>query len=187
MEKPSGYDSVEPKNFGGSFETVKPGAYIGKVLRAAEDTSSNNNQMLVLSLDIVDGEYSDFYKNLSIKLDTNKLLKHRRVINTPGSMPYFKGDIKSIEQSNTGYLFDFNVNTLVGKNVGIVLGEEEYEKNGEVKTALKINFLCSVEKVRSGTIKTPEKRLLDNSQQSQSSFSNEKVTTSPQYDDDLPF
>jgi len=161
MNKPTGWDSAPAKN-GGGRDYPPPGAYVFGIIKGESVLSRNNNEMIVLSLDIAEGEFKGFYRQFSDDVEKDKLLKHRRVTNTEGSLPYFKGDIKAIEESNPGYKFNFDEKTLRGKVVGGMLREEEYEKQGgEIGNTTKIAFLCSVEKARSGTLKVPEKKCID--------------------------
>ena len=73
-----------------------------------------------------------------------------------------KGFITAVENSNNGYIYDWNkeVEQLKGKKVGLVFGLEEYENNqGEVKTATKLIQFRSLEKLKD--IKIPKVKLLD--------------------------
>jgi hypothetical protein len=162
ISKPDNWGSIEPQTTG-EFSRPSAGAYVFGILKDEHTTSKNKNEMIVLSLDIAEGEFKGHYKNLSEHFKSDNLLKHYRVVSEQ-SMPYFKGDIKAIEESNKGYEYNFSEGSLRGKLVGGMLREEEYiNKNGEKKTILKIMFLCSVEKARSGKLTTPDIKRLDTS------------------------
>lgn len=176
MNKPNGYDAAQATTFEGGGMPL-PGAYVLGIISAECKESRSGNEMLVLSLDIVEGQYKNNYRNLGERLKKDCLLKHYRVTDTEQSLPYFKGDIKAIEESNPGFKFNFDEKTLRGKYVGGMLREEEYEKSdGTIATVLKIAFLCSVEKVKSGTLVTPKKKEFDGYVPHQSTST-----------DDLPF
>jgi hypothetical protein len=69
----------------------------------------------------------------------------------------FKHFTNCIEQTNTGYAWDWNEKGLVGKFVGLVLGEEEYIGNdGGIKTRLYVKDIKTVEQIKSGDFKIPE-------------------------------
>jgi hypothetical protein len=180
MKKPNGYDQVQAKTISG-FSNPTAGTYVLGIIKANIEMSKKGNEMLVLELDIIEGEFQKHYRNVSERLGKNCLLKHYRVTDSEKSMPYFKGDIKAIEESNPGFKFDFDESKLRGKKVGGMLAEEEYETmQGEVKTALKLAFLCSVDTAKSGKLKppTPKKIYPD----SGFGFDDNKSN-----DDDLPF
>lgn len=176
MNKPNGYDSAPATTFEGGGMPL-PGAYVLGIIGAECKQSNNGNEMLVLSLDIVEGQYKNNYRNLGERLKKDCLLRHYRVTDSEKSLPYFKGDIKAIEDSNQGFKFNFDEKTLRGKYVGGMLREEEYEKSsGEIATVLKIAFLCSVERVRSGALVVPKKKEFDG-----------YTAPQTQSDDELPF
>ena len=183
MQKPQGYETAETKEYQG-FNSPTPGAYILGIISAEVTQSKSGNNMLVLSLDIADGEFKGHYRRKQEQFGGNKLLKHRRVVDTEKSLPYFKGDIKAIENSNLGFKFDFDERKLKGKLVGGMLGEKEFEgRDGEIATTLELSFLCSVDKVRSGELKPPKIKRLDGSTL-QSEYAQE---TMQEQEEDLPF
>ena len=44
-----------------SFEQLPKGAYVCKILNVEEQTSKKGHSMVVVSFDIAEGEYKDFY------------------------------------------------------------------------------------------------------------------------------
>lgn len=181
MQKPNAYDSVSAKQFSGSPNPVAPGAYVLGIVKAEITTSSNKNEMLVLSLDIAKGEYHGRFRELSDNVQKDCLLKHYRLTDSETSLPYFKGDIKAIEESNQGFVFNFDEKTLRGKLVGGMLAEEEYEKkDGTIGTSLKVAFLCSVATAESGKLQIPKKKEICKSH-------NVYDDEPPLNDEDLPF
>jgi hypothetical protein len=160
MGKPDGWDDAPAVQ--GGFNNPVPGAYVFGIIYAEEKMSSNNNKMLVLSLDIIEGQYKNFYNEKSKRASKDCLLVHRRITEGESSLPYYKGDVKSIEESNAGFKYDFDSAKLRGKIVGGTLREEEYlAKDGTVKSSVKIAFLCSADKARKGEVKAPEKKKIN--------------------------
>lgn len=187
MNKPNGYDAVQPISYSRNYPI--PGPYVLGIYGVDLRLSSNNNEMLVLTLDIIEGEYAHFYRELGRELGKDCLLKHYRLTNSDAAVPYLKGDIQAIEKSNPGYSWMFDEKTLRGKKVGGMLQEEEYFRNdGNIGTILKIMFLCSIETVKSGKLKIPEKKCIDRmyAQPSQSNANNQQNIQIP-YNNDLPF
>ena len=43
------------------------------------------------------------------------------------SLPFFKGFVTALENSNKGYKWDNDETKFIGKRIGFVIGEEEYE------------------------------------------------------------
>jgi hypothetical protein len=175
MNKPSGWDEAPAKSFSGNRPPA--GAYVFGILKAQVLMSTHNEEMMVLSLDIVEGDFKGYYREQTERFSKDRLLKHYRLTESEKSIPYFKGDIKTIEESNPGFVFDFDETSLRGKYVGGMLSEEEYEdKDGNIRIKLRVAFLCSVKKATSGTLKIPELKQLNGQPKQQKTP-----------EDDLPF
>lgn len=159
MQKPNGYDDAEAKSGGADFPTLAAGGYVAKIVTAETKRSKNGNEMLVLAVDIAEGDDKDFYSKLSERL--NKPAYPNIYQLTEGDhVSYFKGLIAAVEHSNAGFKFNFDEQKLVGKRLGINLREEDYlNKEGEVKSILKVAYFCSVEDVRAGLQVLPKKTL----------------------------
>lgn len=72
------------------------------------------------------------------------------------ALGYFKRFKTAVEESNRGYRFDNNPQSLTGKYVGVVLGEEEYRANdGTVKTRLYVADVKSVQDIRASRFEVP--------------------------------
>ena len=91
-----------------------------------------------------------------------------------------------IEQSNAGYEWDWNEKGLIGKFVGLVLGEEEYRNNaGEIKSKLVVKDIKTIEDIKNGNFKIPASKKLE-----VTGRTNEFTEFTPVADvtgDDLPF
>lgn len=77
------------------------------------------------------------------------------------SLPFFKGFITALENSNRGYKWDNDETKFVGKLIGFVIGEEEYEgkdKNGvpKVKVRTYVAERHSVDSIKEGDFDVPE-------------------------------
>lgn len=205
MEKPKFYDEVKATD--NDYRPVMPGGYICTILSAKVQKSKAGNDMLVLALDIADGEYKDYYKERFDK-DTREDKKWgcvlRMVIDDPTKdedtrkkmQSRLKGAIKSIEDSNEGFTFDWDEEKLKGKTVGGEFAIEEYIGNdGSTKTSTKINRLRSVETIKKG-IPMPRVKLIDGTYMdydiymeqtgAKSDDKGQYITVDPEKDD-LPF
>lgn len=158
MQKPNEYDQTQGQVAGADFPKVPAGGYVLGIVSAEETRSKKGNAMLHLRLDIAEGEFRRFYTKLSEKLEKDIYLDFYQLIDGE-SLPFFKGAIETIEKSNPGFRFNFDEKTLVNKKVGANIREEEYEKNGDVKTSLKIAHLATVEDVKKGLEVLPKKTI----------------------------
>ena len=61
MEKIQGYD--EAQAITGEYEKLEAGGYICKIISAKEEKSKSGNRMLVMALDIVEGDRKDYFRN----------------------------------------------------------------------------------------------------------------------------
>ena len=103
----------------------------------------------------------------------------------------FKRMCSAVTKSNKSFIFDGNKycdeSTLVGKLVGIVLGEEEYTGNdGSLKTRLYVVREISIEDLKAGKFKVPPLKKLDDS--NNSSLSDDGFMNIPKdADEETPF
>lgn len=85
----------------------------------------------------------------------------------------FKRFITSVEQSNQGYVWNWDENSLKGKMFGGIFGREEFEtKDGQRKFAVKCRFPRSIETIRSGNYKVPDDKMMSTPASSASSMVN---------------
>lgn len=77
------------------------------------------------------------------------------------SLPFFKGFVTALENSNKDYKWDNDESKFIGKKIGFVIGEEEYEgrdKNGmpKVKVRTYVAERHSVQAIKNGDFEVPE-------------------------------
>lgn len=176
MKRISNWDSVKES---GIFERLAPGAYIVKILNVKDFPEK---EYLKISFDIAEGEKKGFFKK-SFDNDTRDAKKWpnggsfiRSYKQTAAGM--FRGFTNAIEASNKGYTFDFDEQTLVGKVVGVIVGDEEFvNQKGQVRTRTYVNAVRSVDAIKNGDYKIPELKKLDAS----------KVTTASAPTNSAPF
>ena len=161
LQKPAGWD--EATAFTGEFETLPAGAYIATIKNAKVDTTRTGKECIILAFDIAEGEYKGFYQR-QFDGDTRTDKKWRGTymqVTEGNSIPFYKGMVTSIELSNPGYKWDFDVSTLKGKQMGVLMGREQYVgTDGTLKWAVKCMAIRTVKAVKDGTAKAPEDKLV---------------------------
>jgi hypothetical protein len=168
----------------GEFRRLPAGIYGAVITNVVDDPEE---ERLEVYWDITKGEYKGYFKNLvdaGLK-DSSRTFKYYKVDKVKGTstLGFFKAFITAIEKTNPNFKWDWDEKKLIGKNVIVVVGEEEYEdKDGNIKVASKAVEFRSLEAYKDGKIKVPELKKLP---------PKEKVVepTTPLEidDDDLPF
>ena len=166
MIKPDGYDDVQGI-LPGEFRRLPAGGYVCQIAGASTSRSRVGNNMLVLLLDIAEGENAGFFmvdylerqkKNPEASWPTSGTYWQ----NTEGNgTKFFKGLMQLVEECNPGYEWDFNEVGLIGKKLGVIFREEEYEgSDGKARMSLKPFTFCTVDAIHNGEFKAPEPKLL---------------------------
>ena len=153
-------DSVQEA---GDSRRLPAGGYVCKYTNV-EDNSDKN--YLYMEFDIAEGEYKGYYKELEERLDFWGGRCYRSY--TEKALPMFKRMCSAVTKSNKGFIFDGNEHcdesTLVGKKIGMILGEEEYIGNdGSVKTRLYVAREVDVADIKAGKFKVPALKKLPTS------------------------
>lgn len=159
----------------GEFKALKPGGYVLQIKGAREEVSQNNNPMLVIAFDIVEGEFKGYYNDLFAK-NTAADKKwpnggiHRVMLpKDDGSeednkkMSKLKGLVTALAESNRNYNPNeyWNIEQMKGKLIGGLFRREEYEnQKGERKWTTKLAWTCSTVKIKNGDFEVPEERPL---------------------------
>ena len=184
MQRIENYENVQASS--GEFARPTVGGYICKIIDV-EDVPMNEQgkgDYLRIEYDIADGEFKGYYREQFDRWGGNwnasfiRSYKEKAI----GMLKHFTN---CIEQSNAGYAWDWNEKGLIGKFVGLVLGEEEYKNNaGEIKTKLVVNQVKTVDDIKNGNFKVPapKKLAVENSANDFSGF-----TPAEDLSDDLPF
>lgn len=166
IQKPQNWESVQ------AFTENTPlpvDAYVCKVNGVRVEDNSYGS-VLVIAFDIVEGEQAGYYRK-QFDANTNANKKWRGTFRqwlprNDGSEKdettkrMLKGMVTSFEQSNIGYQWNWNETSLIGKTVGILYREEEYEVEGRHGWSARPFRMMSADRVRSGDYTIPEKRPL---------------------------
>lgn len=134
----------------GEFKRPGAGAYICGITKV-EDVS--DKEYLKVTYDIIEGEFKGYYKEMRENNPewawAGAYVKSYKT----AALPMFKRFCTAVSRSNGNFVFDGNTvnadeQTLVGKKIGLLLGEEEYYGNdGELKTRLIVVREFSIDKL----------------------------------------
>lgn len=163
IERFSDYETTQPYK---AFQQLPKGGYVLKILNA-EVLQNSIGKYVKLSCDIAEGEYTGFYmQEYKNQQGEDKKWHCNFLLNIPNddgtekdgwTKRRFKTIINAIEESNSGYHFDWDEQKFKDKIVGGLFNIREYEKkDGTIGSAVNLKSLCSVEAIRSGDYKLPE-------------------------------
>ena len=189
MKKFESYEKVEAYQ---DVEKLPPGGYIIGILGATEKTESWGD-ILEIAFDISEGEHKNYYSN-QYKNNTqseDKKFKGIYRMNVPKedgteqdtwTARRFKTDMMAIEASNPGFHWDWDEKKLIGKAVGAIFFEKEYDFQGKQGFFATPHSFKDVESIRSGKFKVPKPKLLKDKPGLGSNFEDLDIK-----DGDLPF
>ena len=166
MKQFSGFES---KKSAGAREFLPAGCYVAKILNA-EEVSYDWGNVLLISFDILEGQYKDFfatdYRNQDREDKKWRGTYRLSAPNDDGSAKdgwpkrTFGNSIWSVEASNPGYHWDWNEATLKGKIVGVLFRNREWEMNGNTGWTTECCALTSVDDIRQGKFRQPKAKPL---------------------------
>lgn len=159
IELDQNYKDVEPVQMT-SFKKPVPGGYQLICVNIEESVSKAGNPMVIIWLDIAEGEFKGTYEKFPIKFYQ---------LCTGDHTARFNGVMKSFHDSNPGHVpfvkdNSFDASRLVKLKVGGNLRKEEYiNKRGDTAVSMKVAFLCGIDKVLKGEIEPmPTKKVQNN-------------------------
>lgn len=166
MKKFTGF---EAKKSGGTREILPAGGYVAKILNA-EEVSYDWGSVLLISFDILEGDYKDFFATDYKGQDReDKKWRGTYRLNEPkddGSEKdgwtkrTFGNAIWAIEESNPGYHWDWDETTMKGKIVGVLFRDREWEMNGNTGWTTECCALTSANDIRKGKFRQPKAKPL---------------------------
>lgn len=168
-----GYNDVQPA-IPGEFIPLPAGGYVCRIINAEIVKSKAGNLMLVLFIDIAEGDFQGFFKNATDnarnfdpkKKWDNSGTYRQLIFDSAGRIArFFKGLISTVEQSNSNFrinINDFDPASLRGQLCGFVFAGEEYQKrDGSISERVFIKFPKKIEDIRSGNFKLPDTKRLE--------------------------
>ena len=152
---------------------------MAKILNA-EEVSYDWGSVLLISFDIMEGQYKDFFaKDYKEQDREDKKWRGTYRLSEPkddGSEKdgwtkrTFGNAIWSVEESNPGYHWDWNEVGLKEKIVGVLFRNREWEMNGNTGWTTECCALASVDDIRQGKYRQPKDKPLKTSGASNSNF-----------------
>ncbi len=194
MKRLNNYDSAQAYS---DRDKLPVGGYILKILDVKyQEGDSGKSDIIILSFDIAEGDYKDFFRR-DYNNNTNEDRKWRGTYriwvptddgsdNDNRTMRRFKTIMSDFEDSNKGYHWDWNEQSLKGKLIGGIFNNREYNFNGRHGFYTNCYGLTTVDKIRNNTFKMPGDSLLKNSSANSSSGS-DWMNVPEGSDDSLPF
>lgn len=185
------YDKVQAFS---DLPQLPAGGYIARIM-GAEEVNYGNYSKLLISVDIIEGEYKDYFAN-QYRANSSPDRKWKGVVRL--SVPtddgsdadntakrIFKGCMDAVEDSNAGYHWDWNEASLKGKTVGLLVRLKEYDYNNKHGWAPECFRLIGADLIRSGKFKVPADKPLSGGSTASSGGLTASATITA--DDDLPF
>lgn len=146
----------------GDSKRLPAGGYICKYTNVEDNPKKN---YLYMEFDIAEGDFKGYFADLDERAGfwAGKCYRSYK----ENALPMFKRMCSAVTKSNKGFIFDGNQHcdesTLVGKKVGMILGEEEYIGNdGSTKTRLYVAREVDIADIKAGKFKIPELKKLNN-------------------------
>lgn len=133
------------------------GGYVAKITSVQDFP---DKEYLSIEYDIAQGEFAGYFQNIFNTFGWwgGRLIRSYKET----ALSFFKSFIVAVENNNKAYKFDYKEQTLRGKSIGIVLGEEEYENNkGEIKLRLYVAKVCDIKSILDENFKVPDLKKLN--------------------------
>jgi hypothetical protein len=193
IKKPNNWENVKAAT---ERAVLPKGGYVVKILDAKQ-VDYDWGSKLEISVDIIEGDFKDFYAN-DYRAQTQEDKKWKGVLRQyipkdDGSekdewtKSSFKAMTEAIEDSNSGYHFDWNEAHMKGKIVGCLFRSEEWAYGGKTGFATRAFKFIPADNIRQGKFKLPKDKFLSNGAVSYSESGTDDFQEIPSSDDDLPF
>ncbi len=162
------FNGFEAKRSGGTFEQLPAGGYVAKILNARVEEYTWGN-VLVFSFDICEGQYSGFFQKQYDENDREgkKWKGNYRLTVPQENNQYFESQkrtfgnaIWAVEESNPGYRWDWDEGKMIGKTVGVLFRNAEWEKDGNSGWFTECCSFTSAEEIRNGDYRQPKDKPL---------------------------
>lgn len=163
------YNDFSRENTIRDRERLPIGGYVVRILEAKEIETEYGNRLLI-SFDIAEGEYKDFFKkDYQSQAGEDKRWKGNIRFTVPSddgtekdgwAKRRFNTLIVDLEKSNQGYVWNWDEQTMKNKLIGALFNNKEYEIDGKKGFFTNCKYLVDVEKIRSGNYKIPADDLL---------------------------
>ena len=185
------YKGYESKKIAGPREVLPAGGYVCEIKDAKVERFDWGDK-LIISYDVAEGEHKDFFrKDWANNQNPDRKWRGTLRLSIPTgdgsqsdtwSVRSFNNFAASLEESNSGYHFDWDEAKLKGKAIGILVRDREYEIEGRRGWTTEACSVTDVQSIRDGKFRMPKaKPLKDAPQTPASAFS------AAEDEGDLPF
>lgn len=166
ITKPNNWENVRAFN---DRQRLPVGAYVCTIKQAVVKQTSYGDQLCIL-FDISSGDWAGYYQE---DYDSNQreerkwkgvlrqfLPKNDGSDKDEWAKSLLKGLTTAVEQSNRGYSWNWDEKSLAGKEIGILMRNEEWEYNGKHGWAVRPFRAISVESIEDATFTIPKDKPL---------------------------
>lgn len=185
------WSDFEVKKSGSSRAILPAGGYVCEIKSVKEETYDWGNR-LALMIEVIEGDYKGFWR-ADYDQNTNDDRKWRgiyrlRLPKDDGSESdawtkrSFGNFIWAVQESNPGYVWAWDENTLKGKKIGVIYRNYEWAMNDRTGWSTEAAGSASVEDIRSGNYRPLKDRPLKNRP-----VTVDVVADEVESEDDLPF
>ena len=185
------FNDFKAEKASGGREILPAGGYVCEIKNAKVETYNGGFSSLVLAIDVIEGQYAGIFKrDFDNNTREDKKWRGRYAVSIPkddGSemdawtKRTFGNFIWAIQESNPGFVWDWDEKKLKGKKIGVIYRNREWEFNGNTGWTTEAGGSASVEDVRTGSFKPLKDKPLKNRP---APLQLEEIVDS---EDDLPF
>ena len=172
-------------------EPLPASGYVA-IIKDAKEQEYSWGKQLVVSFDIAEGEYKDFFAD-QYKANTqeDKKWKGNYRITLPKEGDQYEGMNKkilgnfiwSVENSNSGFKFKFDESTLKGKKIGVVFRNKEWAFDGKMGWTTECGKVIDADSIRTGNYSPMKDKPLPDNKKAKV----EEIQEAEIDDGDLPF
>lgn len=163
----------------------------GYVCRITSVKDNKDNERLEFEFDIAEGDFKNYSSDMLERFGWTscKFIKSYK----EKALGFFKAFMIAVDETNkTNFakMVDKGLDEtkLIGKGIGIVIGEEEYRKrDGSIGTRIYADTFTTANAIRNGEFTVPALKKMANTESVLSGGSFESMMDAPADDGDLPF
>lgn len=182
IQKPKGYDEMD---VWGETMKLPAGGYVVEIKAAEKEVTNKGSEYIKVAFDICEGDYAGFFVN-QYRSSTfrDKQYKGRIKLWLPNgdgsdldnvSLKTLKTNITAIEESNNGFRWNWDTDTLKGLKTGLVFRNREYlTDDGKHGFYTEPFRFYDIEKIRSGEFEVPPTKMLDEKTDNNPLFDNQQ-------------
>ena len=148
----------------GSPKDLPAGGYICKIVDAIlNDDAGSGKANIELHVDIAVGEFAGHFQALEDRYGFWGLKGWMSF--KESQIPRFQQTCAALCQSNPGLVFNplagaVDIDILKGKMIGVVIGKEEYDKDGDIREKNVVSYFTDVDKIKNNKFKIPKLKKL---------------------------